>query len=253
MLRKWQLTASKMLINEPRPVSLHENDQATSAHAEPPASCPCDVDKASYNTPKYAENWQPSFSRLHAASIERDMHLVEIDCILADDADDAVAAGTQGGEELNQMHAGGDTVPLTTEAVRQDSNAIVVDASAGADAALSSEDDTDLLSSEDTGNDSNEEERIEITSLDTEAFPLNTQMAETSNQIHDLSLLLRTQVEQLGVPRENLDVEADIAQVGPQTLNHNHHRTQEEYLFEARSRHEGTHRPHAPKLQSPYY
>ena len=108
----------------------------------------------------------------------------------------------------------------------------LVDAGAGADAALSSEDDTDLLSSEDTGNDSNEEERIEITSLDTEAFPLNTQMAET---------------------RENLDVEADFAQVGPQTLNHNHHRTQEEYLFEARSRHEGTHRPHAPKLQSRYY
>jgi len=152
------------------------------------------------------------------------------------------------------MQAGGDTVPLTTEAVRQDSNAIIVDTGAGT---LSSEYDTDLLSSEHIGNDSNEVERLEITSLhtslDTEAFPLNTQMAETSNQIRDLLLLLRTQVEQLGVPRENLDVEADIAQVGPQTLNHNHHRTQDEYLFEARSRHEGTHRPHAPKLQSRYY
>ena len=154
-------------------------------------------------------------------------------------------------EERNSTN--GETVPLTTEAVRQDSNAIVVDTGAGANAALSSEDDTDLLSSEDTGNDSNEQEKIEITSLDTEAFPLNTQMAETSNQIRDLLLLLCTQVEQLGVPRENLDVEADIAQVGPQTLNHNHHRTQEEYLFEARSRHDGTHRPHAPKLQSRYY
>jgi hypothetical protein len=116
-----------------------------------------------------------------------------------------------------------------------------------------SEDDTNLLSSDDTGNDSNEEERIEITSLETEAFPLNTQIAETSNQIRDLLLLLRTQVDQLEVPRENLDVEADIAQVGPQMLNRNHHRTQEEYLLEARSRHDGTHRPHAPKLQSRYY
>jgi hypothetical protein len=178
---------------------------------------------------------------------------VEIDCILTDNADDIVSARKQVGGDLNQMQAGGNNVPLTTEAVRQDSNAIVVDTGAGVDAALSSEDDTDLLSSEDTGNDPNEEERIEITSLDTEAFPLNTQMAETSNQIRDLLLLLRTQVEQLGVPRENLDVEADIAQVGPQTLNHNHHRTQDEYLFEARSRHEGTYRPHAPKLQSRYY
>jgi hypothetical protein len=245
---------------------MHQNDQATSAlskvstepvlgavpeHAEPSASCPCDVDKASCNTPKYAESWLPSFSRLHAAS--KDSLVVEIDCILADDANDAVAARTQGGEELNQMQAGGDTVPLSTEAVRQDSNAIVVDTGAGADAALSSEDDTNLLSNEDTGNDSNEEEGIEITSLETEAFPLNTQMAETSNQIRDLLLLLRTQVEQLGVPMENLNVQADIAQVGPQTLNHDHHRTQEEYLFEARSRHDGTHRPHAPKLQSRYY
>jgi len=80
-----------MLINEPRPASLHENDQATSAlskvskepvlgevpeHAEPSAGCPCDGDKASCNTPKYAESWQPSFSRLQAASKERDMRLV---------------------------------------------------------------------------------------------------------------------------------------------------------------------------------
>jgi hypothetical protein len=73
---------------------MHENDQATSAlskvssepvlgavpqHAEPSASC---------NTHKYAtyaEIWQPSFSRLHAASIEPEIdRLVEIGCILAD-------------------------------------------------------------------------------------------------------------------------------------------------------------------------
>ena len=267
MLRKLQHTISKMLISEPRPVSMHENDQVTSAlskvstepvlgevseHAEPSASCPCDVDKALCNTPKYAETWQPSCSRLHAASIERDMRSVEIDCILTDDADDIVSARKQVGGDLNQMEAGGDNVPLTTQAVRQDSNAIVFDAGASADAAPPSEDATDLLSSADTGNDSIEE-RIEMTSLDSEASPLNTQMAETSNQIRDLLLLLRTQVAQLGVQPENLDLEADIAQVGPQTLTHNHHRTQEEYLFEARSSHEGTHRPHAPKLQSLYY
>jgi hypothetical protein len=80
---------------------MHENDQATSAlskvntqpvlggvpdHAEPSACCPCVADKALCNAPKYSESRQLSFSYLHAASIERDMHSVDIDCILADDA-----------------------------------------------------------------------------------------------------------------------------------------------------------------------
>ena len=83
-----------MLLHERRPVSMHQNDQATSAlskvSTEPVlgavpehASCSCDVDSASCNTPKYG-SWQPSFLRLHAASIERYMRSVEIDCILAD-------------------------------------------------------------------------------------------------------------------------------------------------------------------------
>jgi hypothetical protein len=55
-------------------------------HAKPPACCP---GEASCGAPKYSEGGQPSFFLLHAASIERDMHSVEIDCILADDADDA--------------------------------------------------------------------------------------------------------------------------------------------------------------------
>ena len=86
-------------IDGPRPVSMHENDQASSAlskvntepvlgavpdHAEPSACCPCD--KALCNASKNSETMQPSFSHLHAASIERDMHSVDIDCILADDA-----------------------------------------------------------------------------------------------------------------------------------------------------------------------
>ena len=63
-----------MLPHERRTVSMHQHDQATSALS----LC---------NTPKnatYAESWQSSFSRLHAASKERDMRSVEIDCILAD-------------------------------------------------------------------------------------------------------------------------------------------------------------------------
>jgi len=70
---------------------MHQHDQATSAlskvssqpvpgaapeHAELSASCPRDVDKAPC--------WQPSFSRLHAASIEPEIDRLEIDCILAD-------------------------------------------------------------------------------------------------------------------------------------------------------------------------
>jgi hypothetical protein len=78
---------------------MHKNDQATFAlskvstelHAEPSACCPCGVDEALCDTPKYAESWQPSFLRLHAARIGRDMHSVEIDCILADH-DDAFAS-----------------------------------------------------------------------------------------------------------------------------------------------------------------
>jgi len=151
----------------------------------------------------------------------------------------------QGGGQLHEIQAGGDTVLLTTQAFCQDSNAIVFDTGAGADAA--SEDDADSLSSEDT---ENEGERMQIMSLANEAIPQITQMAETSNQIRDLLLLLRTQVEQLGLQRENVDLEADTAQMGPQTLNHNHHR--EEYLLEARSRHEGAHRPHATKPHSSY-
>ncbi len=88
-------------IDDPRPVSMHRNDRASSAlskvntepvlgavpdHAEPSACCPCVADKALCNAPKYSESRQLSFSHLHAASIERDMHSVEIDCILADDA-----------------------------------------------------------------------------------------------------------------------------------------------------------------------
>jgi hypothetical protein len=91
-----------MLPHERRTVSMHQHDQATSAlskvstepalgavpeHAEPSACFPCDVNKALCNTPKYATyalSWQPSFSGLQAASIERDMRSVEIDCILAD-------------------------------------------------------------------------------------------------------------------------------------------------------------------------
>ena len=91
MLRKWQHTTSKMLLHARRAESMHQNDQATSAlskvssqpvpgaapeHAELSASCPCDVDKAPC--------WQPSFSRLHAASIEPEIDRLEIDCILAD-------------------------------------------------------------------------------------------------------------------------------------------------------------------------
>ena len=179
-----------------------------------------------------------------SASTHSVFSLHEIGVVLVEED---VGRTPQGGEELNQMQSGGDTVPLTTQAFCQDSNAIVFDICAGADAAMSPEDDADSLSSEDTGN---EEDRMQITSLATEAFPQNTQVAETSNQIRDLLLLLRTQVEQLGLQRENFDLEADIAQVGPQTFNHNHHR--EEYLLEARSRHEGAHRPHAPKPHSPY-
>jgi len=99
-------TPSRVLTSAPRPVSMHNNDQATSAlskasteqvqaavpeHAEPSACCPSDVDEALRDTPKYAETWQPSFSRLHAASTEGDMYSVEIDCILADH-DDAFAS-----------------------------------------------------------------------------------------------------------------------------------------------------------------
>ena len=96
-------TTSKILNNEPRPLSLHNNDHATSTlskvstepvlgeHAEPSPCCHFDVDEALCDTPKYVESWQPSFSHLHAASIERDMHLVEIDGIL-DDHDDAFAS-----------------------------------------------------------------------------------------------------------------------------------------------------------------
>ena len=82
---------------------MHQNDQAISALSkestepvqaavpEPSACCPCDVDEALCDTPKYAESWQPSFSRLQAAWIERDMYTVDIDCILADH-DDAFAS-----------------------------------------------------------------------------------------------------------------------------------------------------------------
>jgi len=81
---------------------MHKNDQATFAlskvstelHAEPSACCPCGVDEALCDTPKYAESWQPSFSRLHAASTERDsydLQSVDIDCILPDH-DDAFAS-----------------------------------------------------------------------------------------------------------------------------------------------------------------
>ena len=100
-------TASKILVSRPIPASMLQNYQATAAlprvstelvlgagpervpdHAEPNACCV--VGEASCGAPKYSEGSQPSFSLLHAASIERDMHSVEIDCILADDADDAV-------------------------------------------------------------------------------------------------------------------------------------------------------------------
>jgi hypothetical protein len=180
-----------------------------------------------------------------SASTHSVFSLHEIGVVLVEEN---VGRRPQGGEELNQMQSGGDTVPITTQPFCQDSNAIVFDTGAGADAATSSEDDASSLSSEDTGN---EEERMQVVSLASEAFAPNTQMAETSNQIRDLLLLLRTQVKQLGLQRENFDLETDTAQVGPQTLNHNHHR--EEYLLEARSRHEGAHRPHAPKPQSRYF
>jgi hypothetical protein len=97
-------------IDDPRPVSMHENDRASCAlskvntqpvlgavpdHAEPSACCPCVVYKALCNAPKYSESRQLSFSYLHAASIERDMHSVDIDCILAD-AYDAVGLRATG-------------------------------------------------------------------------------------------------------------------------------------------------------------
>ena len=106
-------TPSRILTNEPRPVSMHNNDQATPAlskastelvqgavpeHAGPSACCPSDVDEAVCDTPKYAEIWQPSFSRLHAASTEGDMHSVEIRCILAEH-DDSFSLNTQGALE----------------------------------------------------------------------------------------------------------------------------------------------------------
>ena len=99
-------TPSRMLTNEPRPVSMHQNDQTISAlskestepvqaavpeHAEPSACCPSDVDEALCDTPKYAESWQPSFSRLQAASTEKNIYSVEFDCIFADH-DDAFAS-----------------------------------------------------------------------------------------------------------------------------------------------------------------
>jgi hypothetical protein len=92
---------------------MHNNDQATPAlskastelvqgavpeHAGPSACCPSDVDEAVCDTPKYAEIWQPSFSRLHAASTEGDMHSVEIRCILAEH-DDSFSLNTQGALE----------------------------------------------------------------------------------------------------------------------------------------------------------
>ena len=92
-------TTSNILVDGTGPVSMHDNDQATSAlsivntepvleavpaHAEPSACCPFYVDRALGKAPKHRR--QVSISHLHAASIERDMHSVEIDCILADDA-----------------------------------------------------------------------------------------------------------------------------------------------------------------------
>ena len=88
---------SQKLLHGRRPVSMHQHALskvttepvlgAVPEHAEHFACCPSDVNKALCNTTKYstyAESWQPSFSRLQAASKERDMHSVEIDCILAD-------------------------------------------------------------------------------------------------------------------------------------------------------------------------
>ena len=109
-------TASKILVSRPIPASMLQKYQATAAlprvstelvpaavpqrvpdHAEPTACC--GVGEASCGAPKYSEGTQPSFSLLHAASIERDMHSVEIDCILADDADDAVTESCDAAEE----------------------------------------------------------------------------------------------------------------------------------------------------------
>ena len=104
-------TPSRILTNEPRPVSMHQNDQAISALSkestepvqgavpEPSACCPCDVDEALCDRPKYAASWQPSFSRLHAAWIERNMHSVEIVCILADHDDAFASQGAIAAEE----------------------------------------------------------------------------------------------------------------------------------------------------------
>ncbi len=87
-------------IDDPRPVSVHGKDrapllEAVPDHAEPSACCPCVADKALCNAPKCCESRQLSFSHLHAASIERDMHSVDIDCILAD-AYDAVSSRASG-------------------------------------------------------------------------------------------------------------------------------------------------------------
>jgi hypothetical protein len=129
---------------------MHKNDQATSAlskastepvqaavpeHAEPSACYPSDVDEALCDTPKYAESWQPSFSRLQAASTEGDMHSVEIDCIFADH-DDAFAskcaiAAEEGANTLGDLEN-----PSAAAAAAADSRASSV-ATAAADSQAS--------------------------------------------------------------------------------------------------------------------
>ena len=144
-------TPSRILTNKPRPVSMHQNDQTISAlskestepvqaavpeHVEPSACCPCVVDEALCDTPKCAESWQPSFLRLHAAWIERDMYSVDIDCILADH-DDAFAsqcaiaaeedANTQGALE-NTSAAAAEAADSQASPLPSSSPAIGIDA-----------------------------------------------------------------------------------------------------------------------------
>ena len=143
-------TPSRILTNEPRPVSMHQNDQTISAlskestepvqaavpeHVEPSACCPSDVDEALCDTPKYAESWQPSFSRLHAASTEGDMHSVEIDCIFADHDDASPSTCAIAAEEGANTQGALET-PSAAAAAAADSQASSV-ATAAADSQAS--------------------------------------------------------------------------------------------------------------------
>ena len=80
-------------------------------HAESSACCSCDVDKDLCNTPKHAESWQPSFSHLHAASIGRHMHSVEINYIHAEVHDAPASAKHPMGDQcsaLDELDTGDD-------------------------------------------------------------------------------------------------------------------------------------------------